>query len=132
MKPLFLVLGFLFTGLGFLGSVLPILPATPFFLVAAYFFAQSYPRLEGWLLSLPQVGPLLRNYRLGRGIPLRIKVLATLFATGAALLSAYGLPHPLAKGLVFLLVAYGVFFLWKRVPTLTPGKGLIDQDFPKG
>ncbi|GGN01598.1 hypothetical protein GCM10007092_14670 [Thermus composti] len=130
MKPLFLVLGFFFTGLGFLGSVLPILPATPFFLVAAYLFAQSHPRLEGWLLSLPQVGPLLRSYRSGRGIPLRTKVLATLLATVAALLSAYSLPHPLAKGLTLLLVAYGIHFLWRRVPTLTPGESPVNEDLP--
>ncbi|BDG27513.1 YbaN family protein (plasmid) [Thermus thermophilus] len=132
MRVFFLGLGFAFAGLGFLGIFLPILPATPFFLVGAYFFSKSHPRLEAWLLSLPQVGPLVQNYRAGRGVPRRTKLMATGVALAAAAFSAYGLPHPLVKGLVLLLVAYGVYFLWKRVPTLTPGKGLIDQDFPEG
>jgi uncharacterized membrane protein YbaN (DUF454 family) len=68
MRGLALALGFFFTGLGFLGSLLPVLPSTPFFLLAAYFFSRSNPRLEAWLLSLPKVGPLIRDYREGRGM----------------------------------------------------------------
>lgn len=113
----FLGLGFLFVGLGFLGAFLPLLPATPFFLVAAYLFSRSHPRLEAWLLSLPQVGPLVRNYRAGRGIPRKAKLLATGMALGAATLSAYGLPHPAGRALVLLLVGYGLYFLWRRVRT---------------
>ncbi len=117
MKLVFAVLGLVFAGLGFLGVFLPVLPATPFFLVAAYLFSRSHPRLEAWLLSLPQVGPLIRDYRAGRGVPLGTKILATHLALAAALFSTYHLSYPLAQGLVGLLVAYGIYFLWKQVPT---------------
>jgi len=117
MRWLTLVLGFLFTGLGFLGSLLPILPATPFFLLAAYFFARSSPRLEAWLLGLPQVGLVIRDYREGRGIPYGTKVLATILALSGGLLSLLRLPHPLGQVLVVGLVAYGIYFIWRKVPT---------------
>ncbi|AFV76104.1 hypothetical protein Theos_1054 [Thermus oshimai JL-2] len=124
MRRFTLLLGFLFTGLGFLGSFLPVLPATPFFLLAAYFFSRSSPRLEAWVLNLPQVGPVVRDYRAGRGIPLRAKALATALALLGAFLSLLRLPHPLAQALVVGLIAYGVYFIWKKVPTKTPtGQG---------
>ncbi|BCP67323.1 hypothetical protein TthHB5018_d26170 (plasmid) [Thermus thermophilus] len=128
----FLGLGLLFTGLGFLGALLPILPSTPFFLIAAYLFSRSHPRLEAWLLSLPQVGPLVKNYREGRGIPRRTKVLATALALGAAGISIYGLPHIAGQVAVVLLIAYGLYFIWKRVPTLAPEEAPENQKFPKG
>jgi len=117
MRWMALGLGFFFTGLGFLGSFLPILPATPFFLLAAYFFARSDPRLEAWLLNLPQVGLVIRDYREGRGIPYGTKVLATLLAFSGALLSLLRLPHPLGQALVVGLIAYGIYFIWRKVPT---------------
>ncbi|TBH20058.1 YbaN family protein [Thermus thermamylovorans] len=132
MRLAFVGLGLFFTGLGFLGAFLPVLPSTPFFLVAAYLFSRSHPRLEAWLLSLPRVGPLVRNYRAGRGIPRGTKGLATGMALGAAALSVYGLPHPAGQALVVLLIAYGLYFIWKRVPTSAPEKGPKDQELPKG
>lgn len=117
MKLALQSLGLFFTGLGFLGLFLPVLPATPFFLVAAYLFSRSHPRLEGWLLSLPRVGSLIQGYRAGRGIPKRVKLLATGLAVGAAVFSLLRLPNPMGQALVAGLVAYGVYFLWKRVPT---------------
>ncbi len=135
MKLAFLGLGLLFTGLGFLGALLPILPSTPFFLIAAYLFSRSHPRLEAWLLSLPQVGPLVQNYREGRGIPKSTKILATVLALGAAGISLYGLPPIAGRVVVVLLIAYGIYFIWKRVPTLSPvgnQERPKDQDLPKG
>ncbi len=126
----YMSLGLLFTGLGLLGTLLPILPSTPFFLIAAYLFSRSHPRLEAWLLSLPQVGPLVKNYREGRGIPRRTKVLATALALGAAGISIYGLPHILGQMALLLLIAYGIYFIWKQVPTLAPEKGPKNQDLP--
>jgi len=123
MRLVYLILGLLFAGFGFLGTVLPVLPATPFFLVAVYLFSRSHPGLERWLLSLPRIGTLLQSYREGRGIPLNTKRLATGMALVAALFSTLSLPPPWIRALVFLLVAYGVHFLWWRVPTLAPQEG---------
>ncbi|GAA5335405.1 MULTISPECIES: YbaN family protein [Thermus] len=120
MRLVYLLLGLLFTGLGFLGTVLPVLPATPLFLVAVYLFSRSHPGLERWLLSLPRIGPLLQNYREGRGIPLRTKRLASGLALAAALFGTLSLPHPWVRILVLLLIAYGIYFLWWRIPTLAP------------
>jgi len=117
MRLLRLGSGLLCTGLGFLGIVLPVLPATPFFLLAAYFFARSSPRLEQWLLNLPRIGPSIRAYRAGLGIPRRTKWWATAIIVVSILLSAWRLPVPAARVLVIMLGAIGIWYIHRRVPT---------------
>ncbi len=63
MRTLWLTLGLTFLALGLIGAVLPVLPTTPFLLVAAAAFARSSPRLHGWLITHPLFGPPIRNWQ---------------------------------------------------------------------
>lgn len=66
--------GTFFVGLGVLGIFLPILPTTPFLLVAAACYVRSSKRLYVWLLTNRLFGSYIRNYREGNGIPLKMKI----------------------------------------------------------
>lgn len=72
------MLGLAAVGLALMGVVLPVLPTTPFLLVAAWAFARSSPRLDAWLRSHPRLGPPLAAWEARRAIPLYAKAAAGL------------------------------------------------------
>jgi len=76
VRLVFAGLGALFLLLGVLGLFLPVLPTTPFLLLAAACFARSSRRIFNWLLNHPQFGPLIREWREHRSIPYRAKRIA--------------------------------------------------------
>ena len=121
-KPLWVALGFVLTGLGFAGLVLPAFPGTIFFVLAAAAFAKGDPRWEAWLLARPVVGELVRDYREGRGMPLRAKWIACISIALAVSLSLSRIPV-LAGQVAWVLVGLagiGFITLWmptKRSPT---------------
>jgi len=76
LRWLLLVAGWLFVGLGVLGAVLPVLPTTPFLIVAAACFARSSERFYEWLLANRVFGPLIRDWRAHRAMPRHAKRVA--------------------------------------------------------
>ena len=111
-----LTVGWLAVALGTVGIVVPGLPTTGFFVLAAACFARSSPRFEAWVLGLPKVGPLVRDHRAGLGMPRRAKVLAIAVMLAACSLSAWRLGHPLAV-VVLAAGAVGTWYVGWRVPT---------------
>lgn len=75
-RAVLVVCGSIAFGLGFIGVFLPILPTTPFLLLAAFCYARSSQRLYDRLLATHGFGPLIREYRDHRTIPARAKALA--------------------------------------------------------
>lgn len=76
LRALWVGAGMLALATGIVGIFLPLLPTTPFVLVAAFCFARGSERCEQWLLLHPRFGPMVRNWRDRRAIPLRVKQLA--------------------------------------------------------
>lgn len=114
-RAAFLGLGFIFVGLGFIGAFLPVLPTTPFLILAAACFARSSTRFESWLLNHPHFGPLLTDWRARGAIPRRAKFAAlagmivgfTLFR----LSGDHGLPLTLAVAGIMLT---GLVYVFSR------------------
>lgn len=86
-RAIWLTLGLLMTGLAIAGAALPLLPTTPFLLLAAYAFARSSKRLHDWLLNHPAFGPMIRNWRDYGAIDSRSKMLAIILMLAALALS---------------------------------------------
>ena len=76
MRHALLAAGFVFLGLAMLGLLLPVLPATPFVLLAAACFARASPRFYNWVLNHRVFGPTVREWRRYGAIPYRIKLWA--------------------------------------------------------
>ena len=104
--------------LAILGVFLPLLPTTPFLLLASACFARGSTRLHGWLLNNRMFGKYISNYEQGRGIPLRGKVTALAMLWASIGYSAFTVG---STALVALLIgiAIGVtIYLCAFVPTL--------------
>jgi integral membrane protein len=104
--------------IGSVGVVVPGLPTTVFFIVAAACFSRSSSRFEQWVLTRPYVGPMVRDYRAGLGMPHRAKVAAI-----ASIVVVCGLSAFVARGRWWLSLvivgagAVGVAWIRWRVPT---------------
>jgi uncharacterized membrane protein YbaN (DUF454 family) len=113
-----LVGGLVAVALGAIGIVVPGLPTTVFFIIAAWCFSHSSPRLERWVLNLPRVGPMVRDYRAGLGMPRRAKVIAIsmigVFVTLSVIVFIGTWPTRLV---VLALGAIGIAYIAFRVPT---------------
>jgi uncharacterized membrane protein YbaN (DUF454 family) len=118
MKPFYNVAGALAVLLGILGLFLPLLPTTPFLLLASWCFARGSTRLHRWLLSHRVFGEYLRNFEAGRGIPLKAKILATVMLWGSLLLAMRRFDTPAIPALLVLTGACVSIYLWRFLPTL--------------
>lgn len=111
-------LGWVFVGLGVLGAVLPVMPTTPFLLLASFFFVRSSPRLNNWLLRSPLFGRFLRDWNRHRGVRPRVKFnAAALMLIAVAVSITWGnLSWPVLS-LLLVLVAVGLMVVL-RLPVI--------------
>lgn len=113
-KYLFILLGWFFVLLGIIGIVLPLLPTTPFLLIASALFAQSSPRFHQMLLNNSWFGPTIREWEATRTLARKIKYRASfliifVFSISVVLLKKNIYLQMLLIGIAFVLL----YFLWR-------------------
>lgn len=75
IKVLLITTGTFFIGLGIVGIFVPVLPTTPFLLISAALYAKSSKRFYNWLINNKIFGRYIKNYREGRGISSKLKII---------------------------------------------------------
>ena len=108
IRPLLVTFGTIFVGLGIVGIFVPVLPTTPFLLLAAACYARSSKRFYHWLLYNRWFGNYIRNYRQRKGIPLKVKVLTITLLWVTIGVSAIFAVQSLAVRIILVLIAIGV------------------------
>ncbi|MEM7221160.1 MAG: YbaN family protein [Pseudomonadota bacterium] len=123
----YLGVGWCSLGLGVLGIPLPLLPTTPFLLLAAICFARGSEPLHHWLMSHPTFGPMIKNYQTQRAISRRTKWVSSVSLLIALSLSIAFRADPLILGLQACALCFVAFFIWRHPePANTAANGSPD------
>lgn len=114
-KILLILAGSISLVLGVVGIILPLLPTTPFLLLSAACYVRSSDNLYQWLITNKYVGPYILNYRNGKGIPLRAKIISiSLLWISMIYTIVFVIPLIMVKILLLLIAAYFTCFILKQ------------------
>ncbi len=118
-RAFYLIIGTIALALGALGLFLPVLPTTPFVILAAACYLRSSKRMHAWILESKLFGEMIRNYQAGKGLRRDTKIRALVLMWATISVSAYFfVDQYIFRGAMFL-VASGVTIYILRLPTLT-------------
>jgi uncharacterized membrane protein YbaN (DUF454 family) len=118
-RVIYLVIGTLALFLGALGIFLPVLPTTPFVILAAACYLRSSKRMHAWILQSRLFGETIENFQEGRGLKRDTKIRALVLMWATISISAFFFVDQLIFRGAMFLVAAGVTVYLLRLPTLT-------------
>ena len=129
VRALWLVVAVTCLALGAVGVVVPVLPTTPFLLLAAYGAARSSTRLHSWLVGHRLFGPLITDWQENRTVSRRAKVTATAtMAASAVVLFVVGPSTWLALSVTALMAAVATWLWLRPEPGTRQAIGEADRD----
>jgi len=88
-KPVWITFGIIFVIMGIIGVILPLMPGLVFFILASFCFAKGSPKMLRMLLSHPQIGPQILDWKRGKGMRLKTKILAISMVTFSLTISIF-------------------------------------------
>ena len=118
-----IIIGSFFTGLGILGIFLPLLPTTPFLLLAAACYIRSSERFYDWLINNKWLGNYIKNYLEGKGVSLKAKILSISLLWITVGYSAVFIVNTFPIRIILILIAIGVTIHILSIRTLKQRKG---------
>lgn len=122
-KAVLIVLGWIFVALGVLGVVLPVLPTTPFMLVALWCFARSSQRFHDWLYHHRMFGPPLQKWETHRVIPAPAKFIACTAMIGSLIYIIFISPAPIYLiAVAMVIMGYGAWFILTKPSRIPENK----------
>ncbi|MDR0515131.1 MAG: YbaN family protein [Coriobacteriaceae bacterium] len=125
MKPLFAVLGFFFFALGAVGVVVPVLPTTPFLLLASFFFAKSSKRFHTWFTSTKLYQRHLADFVKERAMPLMTKVKILCFASSMLVIAFILCNNLHARILIAAVILFKYYYFLFRIKTVKPSQDAL-------
>jgi uncharacterized membrane protein YbaN (DUF454 family) len=118
IRVLWLLVGLMSVAIGAVGVVLPLLPTTPFLLIAAFAFARSSARLHNWLREHRSFGPLIDNWHRDGSIDRKVKRIAIIVILMTPVITwLFGAPLWIIVCQIVVLSAAAVFILTRPLPS---------------
>ncbi|WP_028330579.1 YbaN family protein [Brachyspira alvinipulli] len=128
MKILFICLGFLFVGIGAVGIVVPILPTTPFLLLASFFFAKGSKRFHDWFMSTKLYKKHLESFVKSRSMTLKSK-LTILLPVSAMLIITFIFVNNLHARIVLVILFIGKYlYFFTQIKTIKNEELQVNPD----
>lgn len=118
MRLFFILVGFISMGLGFIGVILPILPTTPFLLLASFCFAKGSVRFHNWFTGTSLYKNHLQDFVTSRAMTLRTKVMLLTFASTMLLIGFIMSDVLIARVIIAFLVVFKYYYFIFRIKTL--------------
>ena len=118
LRWLLIIIGLAAVGIGTLGIFVPLLPTTPFYLLAAACFFRSSDRLYRWLIGNKWCGPYIRNYREHGAIPRHAKIIALVLLWTTIGHAVLALLDPLWLRILLIAIATSVTIYLLKLKSL--------------
>lgn len=119
-KTLFVILGFIFFGLGAIGAVLPMLPTTPFLLLAAVCFTKGSARFDNWFKSTKLYKNHLDSFVTKRSMTLKTKICLCAFATCMLLIAFFLMSNIYGRIFIVCLILFKYYYFIFKIKTIKP------------
>lgn len=107
MRIVLVLCGGILVGIGALGIFLPVLPTTPFILLASFCFSSSSPRIHAYLRANRFFGPYIERYEGGAPVSRQTTIKATIFVWAGLLISTF-MMKKLWAAIMFMVIGIGV------------------------
>lgn len=117
MKIIYIIIGLIATGLGFIGAFLPGLPTVPFLLLASFCFAKGSRRFDRWFKSTKLYKNHLEDFQKNRSMSLKAKIGILLFSSGMMLFPIIKFNNPYVRGTFVLLEVFKYYYFIFKIKT---------------
>ena len=117
MKIIYIIIGLIATGLGFIGAFLPGLPTVPFLLLASFCFAKGSRRFDRWFKSTKLYKNHLEDFEKNRSMSLKTKITLLLFSSAMMLFPIIRFSNPYIRGTLVLLEVFKYYYFIFKIKT---------------
>lgn len=122
IKFIFIILGFIALGFGILGIILPLLPTTPFLLLASFCFVKGSERFEKWFKGTSIYKRYLEDFVRERSMTLKQKLTILLFADAMIAIAFFLTDKIIVRIVLLLIVAYKYYYFITKIKTVPAAK----------
>lgn len=118
LNVIYIILAFLFLGLGFIGVILPVLPTTPFLLLASFFFAKGSPKFNRWFLSTKLYKNHLEEFIETRSMTLKNKLIIVIPVSIMLFTTAFMMDKISLRILIISLILFIYYYFSFQINTI--------------